>query len=103
MDRDSIHEYLLICGRNSFVLAFVSAGNQPGDNKLVLFGKNVVDGEMQIGKSGHKPDNLPFVTFRTCLRAGQVGVVESMAGGNQLVYDDIFSEQDKLVVSWLIS
>src|SRR4029450_8837239 len=69
MDRDSMHEYLLIRGRNSFVPAFVSAGNHPGDNQLVLFGKNVFDGEMQIGKSRSKPDYLLFVTVRTCLRA----------------------------------
>src|ERR1700758_4055066 len=73
-------------GRNSFVFAFVSARNRPGDSQLVFFGKNVFNGEMQIGKSPGEPRNLLFVGIRTYLRAGYVGVVEGMAGGNQFVY-----------------
>jgi hypothetical protein len=47
---DSLHGYFSARGRNIYELNFVSAGNNPGDNRLSLFGDHVFNRETRSGK-----------------------------------------------------
>src|SRR6267142_2186030 len=85
MDRDSVHGNFLVCGGNSHVFAFVSAGNSPGNGQLFFFSNDVLDGETQIGETSYEPRDLALVGFRTNRRTGEGGIVESVTGGDDFV------------------
>src|SRR5580704_15463247 len=85
-DGDALDGDPLVCGRYSHEVAFVRTGDGPGDRYFFLLNNQILDGKAQIGESQDEARNLTFVSFGADRRTGNIGIVESVAGGDDLVH-----------------
>src|SRR6267143_2647354 len=83
----TVHRYFYVFRWNSHEIAFVCARNGPAGNYFVLLGNRVLDGPAQIGVALEEARNLALVCFRTDGGTEYVGALESMAGGDEFVYN----------------
>src|SRR6266513_5310495 len=85
IDGDSFYVHFLVCGGNSHEFAGVSAGNCPSDRQLFLFVNDVFNREAQIRNADDEARDLAFISVGTNRGIREVGIVESVAGGDDFV------------------